>query len=173
MTFVWLGILLVFLVLLLPLVVGLRLPERFEGETTHSFNASMNDVWCALMDYRKHPMTGKTMKSIEALAPENGLPCWTEDMGHSEIITVKTVSMEEPRSMVREMTSASVDMDSTWRYRLEAKGEGCNVFLEGVTHIRGKSWMVGMFRIMMRLGGGVKKGLDIQLDMVRDSLEDA
>ena len=38
------------------------------------------------------------------------------------------------------------------------------------THIRSGTWHVPIFRVMMVLGGGVKKGLDDQMDMVAATL---
>ncbi len=45
------------------------------------------------------------------------------------------------------------------------------VTLSGVTDIERGTWHTPIFRVMMVLGGGVKKGLDIQLDMVASTLE--
>ncbi len=91
-------------------------------------------------------------------------------MGRGELITVKTVEAERPRHMVREMTSKSVPMTSRWEYTLEPAGEGCRLTIDGETYIRSGTWHVPIFRLMMVLGGGVKKGLDIQMDMVADTL---
>ncbi len=72
--------------------------------------------------------------------------------------------------MVREMTSKAVPMASRWEYTLEPAGEGCRLTIDGETSIRSGTWHVPLFRVMMVLGGGVKKGLDIQMDMVADTL---
>lgn len=62
-------------------------------------------------------------------------------------------------------------MTSRWEYTLEAAERGCKLTIDGETNIRSGSWMVPVFRVMMFLGGGVKKGLDIQMDMVAATLE--
>lgn len=49
-------------------------------------------------------------------------------------------------------------------------GPGSRVTLSGVTDIERGTWHTPMFRVMMVLGGGVKKGLDIQLDAVAATL---
>lgn len=72
--------------------------------------------------------------------------------------------------MVRKMSSATVKMTSSWEYRLESAGEGCRVTLPGVTDIEKGTWHTPILRVMMVVGGGVKKGLDTQLDMVAASL---
>ena len=53
---------------------------------------------------------------------------------------------------------------------LEPAGQGCRVTLSGVTDIEKGTWHTPIFRVMMVVGGGVKKGLDIQLDMVAVTL---
>ena len=92
-------------------------------------------------------------------------------MGRGEIITVRTTAYEPPHRMIREMTSASANMTSRWEYTLEPANTGCRVTLSGTTDIETGTWHTPMFRIMMVVGGGVKKGLDTQLDMVASTLE--
>lgn len=154
----------------LPFVIGSLLPVRHEGQTVVELDRGVQQVWDALQDYAAHPMTGKMMKSVEAVSSDDGRPAWTEDMGRGEIITVTTSVYEPPHRMVRDMSSASYVMTSRWEYVLEAAGDGCRVSLSGATDIAGGSWQAPVFRVMMVIGGGVKKGLDIQLDMVAATL---
>jgi len=91
-------------------------------------------------------------------------------MGRGEVITVTTTIYEPPRLMRREMSSATTAMTSRWDYELEGAGEGCRVALSGITHIENGTWHTPIFRFMMVVGGGVKKGLGIQLDMVAATL---
>jgi hypothetical protein len=44
------------------------------------------------------------------------------------------------------------------------------VTLSGVTDIEKGTWHTPLFRFMMVIGGGVKKGLDTQLEMVGATL---
>ncbi len=69
-------------VVVVPMITGLLLPERYLGQLKVVFPKPPDDVWAALADFEKHPMTGKMMKSIEKLPDENGLKTWIEDMGH-------------------------------------------------------------------------------------------
>ncbi len=170
MSFLWLGLGGIALLVVAVVVTGLLMPERYEGRSRVVYARTAEDVWDALIDYDRHPMTGKMKKSVEAQPSEKDLPIWVEDMGHWELITVKTVEAERPRHMVREMTSKAVPMTSRWEYTLEPDGEGCRLTINGETYIRSGTWHVPMFRVMMVLGGGVKKGLDIQMDMVADTL---
>ena len=57
-----------------------------------------------------------------------------------------------------------------WSYTLEPAEAGCTLTIDGETYIRSGTWHVPIFRVMMVLGGGVKKGLDIQIDMIADTL---
>ena len=160
-----LAVLIAFIVL-----IGMLMPERYEGESEVVLAKPPEEVWAALLDYERHPMTGKMKKSIQSEATEEGLPIWVEDMGHGELIQVRTTEAQEPKQMVREMASKAVPMTSTWQYRLEPVPEGTRLKMNGETFIRRGTWHVPIFRVMMKVGGGVKKGLDIQMDMVADSL---
>jgi len=157
-------------VIALPFVIGFLAPERYEGTSTVEFDAGVHRVWDALQDASAHPMTGKMMKSIETLPPVEGRPAWGEDMGRGEIITVTTTAYEPPNHMVRKMSSSSANMTSRWEYALTPAGEGSRVTLSGVTDIKKGTWLTPIFRVMMLVGGGVKKGLDVQLDAVGSTL---
>ncbi len=151
-------------------MAGLLMPERFKGRSQVVYARTAEEVWAALLDYDRHPMTGKMKKSVEAQSGEEGLPVWIEDMGHGELVTVRTLEAERPRRIVREMTSKSLPMTSRWEYTLKPAGDGCRLTIDGETIIKSGNWKVPMFRVMMVLGGGVKKGLDIQMDMVAETL---
>ena len=154
----------------LPVIVGFLMPVRYEGRTVVEYDWSVQQVWDALQDVEAHPMTGRMMKSVETLPPDDGRPAWKEDMGRGEVITVRTTAYEPPHQMTREMSSASVNMTSRWEYALEPVEKGCRVTLSGVTDIETGTWHTPIFRVMMVVGGGVKKGLDTQLDMVASTL---
>ncbi len=157
-------------VIVVPMITGLLLPERYLGQLKVVFHKPPEDVWAALADIEKHPMTGKMMKDVDKLADENGLAVWVEDMGHGEKITVKTVESEQFTRVVREMSSAYAHMTSRWEYDLESVDAGCRVTLSGETYIRRSNWMVPIFRFMMVVAGGVRKGLRIQMDMITATL---
>ena len=170
MTFVWIGFGGITLIVVTVVLVGLLMPERYLGESQVVYAKTAEEVWAAVLDYDSHPMTGKMKKRIQTQPSENDLPVWIEDMGHGELITVKTLEADRPRRMVREMTSRSVPMTSRWEYTFEPDGAGSRLTIKGVTDIRSGTWHVPIFRVMMVLGGGVKKGLDVQMDMVADTL---
>jgi hypothetical protein len=151
-------------------IVGLMMPERYEGRTRVELARSVDDVWEALLDYNRHPMTGRMKRGVEQGPDLDGLPTWVEDMGRGEQVTVRTREADAPRRMVREMESGTVPMSSRWTYELEEHGDGCAVTLHGETYIRRGTWHVPIFRILMVLGGGVRSGLDIQLGMVAETL---
>lgn len=173
MTILWIVMGIVAAIVLVPFIVGSMLPQRYEGQTRAFLAQSPDKVWDALLNYESHPMTGKMMKSVEALPKTewtDDLPAWVEDMGHGERITVKTVEADRAVRLVREMASAAMPMTSRWVYTLEPAEGGCNLTIQGETFIRSGTWMVPIFRFMMTVGGGVKKGLDIQIDMLAKTL---
>lgn len=156
-------------VLAVLVLIGFLMPVRYEGRTLVEYDRSVQEVWDALQDVESHPMTGKAMRSVEHM-PGDGRPAWKEDMGHGEVITVTTSTFEPPHRMRRAMAAGAIRMSSRWDYTLEAAGQGCRVTLSGVTDIERGTWHTPIFRVMMVVGGGVKKGLDTQLDMVASTL---
>lgn len=170
---VWIVLGLLALILMIMLV-GTLMPERYEGRVQAFLAASPDDVWTALLDYDRHPMTGKMKKSVDPLPtqlPIDRLPEWVEDMGRGERITVRTVETEPGVRVVREMESAAAPMTSRWEYRLAAADGGCRLGIDAETFIRKGSWISPIFRVMMVVGGGVRKGLTNQVDMLAGSLD--
>ena len=170
MIFIWFGLAGIALLVVTVVVIGMLMPERYVGRSEVVYAKSAEDVWGALLDYDTHPMTGKMRKSVQEQPAENSLPVWIEDMGNGELITVKTIEAERPRHMVREMASKAMPMTSRWEYTLESIDEGSRLTIDGETYIRSGTWFVPIFRVMMVLGGGVKKGLDVQMDMIAATL---
>ena len=170
MIFVWIALGVLVGLPVLVVVLGFFFPERYTGRTRVTFAKGVQEVWDALLDPRKHPMTGKMMRSIRDEPDENGLPVWVEDMGHGEEILVKTVESTPPARLVRTLSAKAVPMTSRWKYSLEGDAARTTVTVEGETFIRRGTWHVPIFRVMMVLGGGVKKGLDIQLRMIGRTL---
>ncbi len=155
----------------LVVLIGLFLPESTEGKSSRRFAVSTGAVWEALIDYERHPMTGKMAGAFRELASDNDLPAWIEDMKHGEPIEVRTLESRSELSLVRAMSSTMLPMTSRWTYDLITTDDGCRLSLHGVTDIKSGNWRVPIFRFMMLVGGGVKKGLDIQLDMIEATLE--
>ena len=170
MIYVWIALGLVALLVVIPVVIGCFLPERYEGQIQVLLPRSPQEVWDALNEIEKHPMTGKMMRSVEQIPDNDGMPAWIEDMGRGEKITVHTVEFQPPVKMVRKMSAAAVPMSSTWQYDLQPKDNCCRVAVDGETFIRSGKWIVPIFRFMMFVGGGVRKGLEIQMKMVATTL---
>ena len=154
----------------LVVLIGFALPERYTGKAKRTLEAPPSEVWSALADYEHHPMTGKMARRFEALPERDGLAAWKEDMGRGEVITVTTTESREPEYQVREMSASAVPMSSRWEYRLQPAEGGCQVNIDAVTNIRRGTWHVPIFRVMMIVGGGVQKGLEIQLDMLEQTI---
>ena len=119
MFYVWIALGLIATVIIVPVIIGLLMPVRYWGQVKVVFRKPREDVWVALSDFEKHPMVGKMMKGIEKLPDENGYAAWVEDMGHGEKITVTTVECQQPKRVVREMSSGSTLMTSRWEYDLQ------------------------------------------------------
>jgi len=170
MTIVWFTLAILLVLFGVPSLIGLMLPERFLGSAEVEYDKTPDEVWLALLDYTRAPMTGKMMKATVALPGEDGLPAWEESMGHGETITVRTTVSEKPTRMVRTMESAASPMTSTWNYALEPIDGGCRLRMEGETLIPLGDWKSPIFRFMMQVGGGVKKGFVIQMDMAARTL---
>ncbi len=170
MIYLWIALGLLLLLVVVPIVVGSFMPERYTGTAKIVYAKPRAEVWQALLDPEKHPMTGKMMKAVERRPDGNGLPSWIEVMASNERISVNTMEQVEAERIVREMDSTALPMSSRWVYALQDEGEGCCVTIDAETTIRKGPILAAIFRFMMVVGGGVKAGLKIQLGMVAATL---
>lgn len=151
----------------LPLVIGRMLPKQYGSTVTRELPYPPDDVWRALNDYERHPMTGSSRRRTEPLADTGAGSTWREDMG-SSVITVRTAAAEPPRHLVREMEDSVVPMRARWDYRLEPAAGGTRLTVSEQGVVEPGTWHVPFFRIMVRLMKG--RGIKAQLDAVERTL---
>lgn len=167
----WLGIVLgaglgFFLALM---VIGSFLPEQYEARAQMDLKASPEQVWEALSDYRKHPVTASMSRAVQPLPDEDGLPAWVEDIGSSKI-TVRTLESRPPTYLQRQFADAAVPMVAVSEVRIEPLEAGCRVTATTQATIRHGTWHVPIFRIMLSITGGLNQGLRDHLAEIARSL---
>jgi hypothetical protein len=143
---------------ILVMIVGRFLPERYEAKIQMTIQRSPEDIWAAMHDYRKHPMAGSMVKKIEELPPQNGMPVWVEDIGSSQV-TVTTIESEPPRHLVRELADRVLPMTARGEVHLERLENGCRVTATNETWIRRGTWHVPIFRFILTVTNGSRKAL--------------
>ncbi len=158
---------------LLPAIVGLLLPEKYEATVQAEFDKTPEEVWALLEDVERNPGSGAMARSVEMLPEEewrDGLPAWIEDIGSTRI-QVQTVVMDKPRSLVRELEDQIVPMRARWSIALEPHGEeGTLVTATNETIIAKGTWHVPLFRCMMFFMNGARRGLVHYLTRLGTSL---
>src|SRR5262245_52787899 len=125
MLWLWIVLGVLLALVLIPFLVGLFLPERYEARVRLSLARPADDVWQALCDHRAHPLAGKMCRKVEEL-PGGPLPAWTEDLGQTKV-TVQTLEATRPTRMVCTMADSVVPMTARWELGLTPSGEGCVV----------------------------------------------
>ena len=153
----------------LAFIVGSLLPAHYAGSVTVSIPHAPAAVWAELMSVEKHPIGGRMVRAVQRLPDHHGLACWTEDLGQS-IVTVRTVEAEPPSRVVREMNDSVVPMTARAEIRLEPAGAGCTVTGEHRITVRHGTWHVPIFRIMLTITGGAKRGVRDYLRRVSRAL---
>lgn len=144
--------------ILLPLLVGTFLPENYDAGLQFTIHRPPEEVWAALSNYEKHPMSGAMMKSVQRLPDENGLPVWVEEMGETKI-TVKTLESEAPNYVRRQLQDHVVPMTAVTEIRIEPVEGGSRITATSHMTIRSGTWHVPIFRVILTLTNGAEKGL--------------
>ncbi len=163
----WLWILLSILatLIILPLLLGQFLPNRYEGKMEAIFGCSPEQFWAGLHDPHTFPVTGRQMKKVVELSDVKGLPVWTEDMGPSAV-TITTVKSTPCSHLIREMKDSVVPMTARSEIHLESHESGCKVIGSTVIELKSGTWHVPYFRTMLFLFNGAKMGLKNYLNRI-------
>ena len=148
---------LVFIIALIYLI-GFVLPQKYEAKVVAIIEAPEKNVWSAIMDVEKNPMTGQMKKRIEPQMDSNGRPTWIEDIGSSRIL-VKTIESTPPLFIQRTMQDMVTPMTAAFEARLSHDPAGCRIEANWVTHIPNGSWHMPLFRVMMTVTKGARSTL--------------
>ncbi|MHC4953431.1 MAG: SRPBCC family protein [Planctomycetota bacterium] len=162
-----------FLLILLPVLLGLVSPESYEATVEAEIDAPPDTVFRMLEDVSSNPGSGAMTKSVETLPREewqHGLPAWIEDLGSTRI-RVQTVQAEPGRLLVRELEDEVVPMRARWTLELEPNGAGTLLTATNETTISKGTWHVPLFRFLMRFMNGARRGLVHFLTRLGRSLE--
>ena len=159
MLFLWILLGLVLLFVVVPVVVGLFLGDDFHGQVRVVFDRPQEQVWAALQDFARHPLSGSMCREASALEDHEQQPAWLEDLGKTQLV-VCTEQLEAPDLLVRTAADQVVPMTARWEFRLSEDGEGgTELLLSNHTVIRSGTWHSPIFRVIMRSSGGAEKVL--------------
>ena len=150
---------LVVLLLATPFIAGNFLPQDYRGHVTAVYAAPPDEVWAALNDHHRTPVTGAQHLGTKDLPSENGLAVWEEDMGES-VITVRTLEATEGARLVREYSDSVVPMTAHVELTLEPLGDGTRVVGANRLTIADGTWHVPLFRFILTVTGGANTSLE-------------
>jgi hypothetical protein len=139
-------------VLLLPAIAGLLLPERYRAAAEVRLDAAPEEVWARLLAPEEHPLSRGACRRVERLPPVGGLPSWREHLGPTSLV-VDAVEAEPPLRLVLEATDEVVPLDLRVEVELHADGAGTRVLGRSETRVRRGTWHVPYLRVVLASGG--------------------
>lgn len=151
-------------------IVGHRLPDTYTAYGTVELDLSPAELWAELADFEKHPRGAKMVRGVERLPDVDGRPSWTENLG-SSVVTWTAVEWDPPRRMVCEARDSTVPMTARWVTEIAPREGGSRLLLENETHIRSGTWHVPIFRVIMTLTSGARRGMTDYLRSVAPGFE--
>lgn len=143
-------------------LIGASLPHRHSTRLRATIRRPTETVWALLVNYERHPMGGKFVRTLEARSSENGLPSWMEDLGETRIL-VRTVKQDPPYWLVRELVDQVLPMVARVEFLLEESGEGCVIQVNHETHIPSGPWHAPIFRLLVKLQNSPETNLKVFL----------
>jgi hypothetical protein len=140
-------------------LAGFLLPETYRAQVQFRLGRPPEEVWAAVADYQKHPLGGSMRKSTQALPDVNGLPAWTEDLGDTRL-RIETRETRPPNFVRLYVKDEVVSMDGHWEIRIERAEGGSRVTAANEIHVRTGTWHAPIFRVMLSLMDGGRRGLE-------------
>lgn len=170
MIWVFVGLGLLVVLVAVPMVVGRFLPEDYHARVVAEFDAEPERVWAALLDHHATPITGSRHRSTTDLEPVNGLPAWEEHLGPSTIVVRTTEAVEGVR-LARTYADSVVPMTAETVLTLERDGDATRVVADTHITVRDGTWHVPVFRFMLTVASGARRGLREYLSGIGRALE--
>jgi hypothetical protein len=144
-------------VLIVPLV-GARLPDTYRAAGSVTLDRPAAELWAELVDFEAHPRAGKLARGVERLPDVDGRPSWREDLGQTRV-TWTVVEWDPPRRLVCEARDSVVPMTARWETDVEDLDGAARMVLRNETVIRPGTWHVPLFRVIMTVTGGARRGM--------------
>ena len=171
----WLWILLgllggIIAVCLIIMIVGNRLPDTYRASGSVVVSVSPEALWEQLANFEERPRAVKMARSVERLADSEGKPVWKEDLGQS-VVTWKAVEWNPPHRMVCEAQDSVVPMTARWVTEIHPHEGGARVVLNNETRIAEGTWHVPVFRVLMTLTHGARRGMTDYLRSIEPSFD--
>ncbi len=132
-------------------IAGMFLAPEFSGEARITLGKPPEEVWQAINDYKRLPVSSAQSQRVEELPAEGGLPAWKEDIG-STTLTFRTTESQAPSRLVRAVSDAVVPMTMRIEYEIAAQGTGSQVRIRVNGRVDSGTLHVPFFRVMLRMG---------------------
>ncbi len=154
---VWIIFIILFVLFGAVFVVGFLLPKTYTNQGNLVLASSPDDVWNAIMDMEKLPVSGSDQHHVQLISEADDPPAWLIDMGSTQL-TIQTIESEEPHKLVRVLADGVVPMTAHYEYHLSPMGSGTDLTIQEEGFIDNGTWHVPIFRIMVRMmpGAGLK-----------------
>ena len=123
--FILMPLILMGLMILIPFIIGKRIPPSFTKEKTKILNISKNELYKLLTDYENYPLWLKYLFSVKTEKLDNGklkiMQTYKNKKLYQELIEVRRIE----NSKISELSIVKMEVEGTtlWTYILEDIGE--------------------------------------------------
>ena len=158
MLWLWMVLGILALLVLTPFVAGRFMPRDFHESAETIVPRPIDDVWAAVQDVTRHPISARMTRGTERLPDIDGRPAWREDIGSSKV-SYQVLDLTPPSRRVIEGRDAVVPMTMRSTCELTPVEGGTRVRVDTTVHLDDGTWHVPVFRFLLTVTGGVKSGL--------------
>jgi len=103
-------------------MIGYALPVKHRASRSEVFNVSPEELWAALIDFKKYPEWRADVRKSEARGERNGREVWRETDSHRNVIEYATLEAREGRRLVRRIATPDLPYGGTWTFEIAPAG---------------------------------------------------
>lgn len=153
----WSALGLVLVLLCAPFLVGSFLKGPFVGEASLVLPLAREDLWRAIDDHVRFPISGALAREMRLLSTGNDMPIWVEEQLNATL-RVETLESVAPERLALRVTEDPVALESRWDIRLEERGAETVVRVVQSCEVRAEGWRAPQLRFVMKFMGGARMG---------------
>lgn len=156
----WLLIALGAIVLLIAVVVmaGMALPQEHSATRAAKYDKPPAQVWRTITDFSGYSSWRPTVKSVEILPGQNGLPAWRETDIHGNSVPYQVTEMLPPNKLTAVIADPKLPFSGTWTWKIQPADGGAIVRIYETGKVHNP-----IFRFVARYVMGYTKTMDAYL----------
>ncbi len=105
-------------------LAGLSLPVKHQASRSIVLDRRPEDVWRVITEFADYGAWRDDLRQVEPVTLDGAATAWQETTANGDSITYRTLSIEPPHRLVREIADRNLPFGGRWEFMLQAQEAG-------------------------------------------------